>query len=299
LHAYAGMHAKRSWKAEEGLNATHKLITEASRALNQSIVLSKGILRPAINIAQINNFQQTAQTYEDAEWWNKERCIQKIPPLHVIEGGLYIKTGLTLDVPGYLFGLWKACALLGSQFHQSALIKEKDLLRFDKIIFALGSAITLFKPLASLPIEPVKGQILQIKWPKDLQSLPHSLVSQGYLVMSKDQHSCIAGSTYEHCFKSPAPDLSLAKEQILKKISSFFPALAHPEIISCKAGIRATTPRNHHIPLIGRLGKKIWFITGLGSKGLLYHAWLGSLLSQATLSDDPSLIPKECWFPVE
>lgn len=295
LHPYGGKQAKQAKEAAKKIDAVHNLIKHASQALNQPLILSSGILRPAITQQQITDFRQCALEHSDTEWWNKEKCEAKVKGLHIPQdhgGGLFIKQGLTLDVPKYLDGLWQSCALLGTQYIQTAMIKEQDLARYDRIVFALGYAIKGFKPLEALPVESVKGQALILKWPLGIPPLPFSLISEGYLVMGKETSSCIAGATYERTFTTHLPEPAVAIPEIRRKISTFFPSLAEAEIISCQAGIRAASKHNHQ-PLVGKTSDKFWFITGLGSKGLLYHAWLGNLLSLALLKDDESLLPKD------
>lgn len=298
LHPYGGKQARQIKEAESKIDAVHNLIKHSSQAINHPLILSSGILRPAVTQQQIADFRQCALDHSDTEWWNKEKCEAKVVGLHIPQdhgGGLFIKRGLTLDVPKYLDGLWQACALLGTQYIQTAMIHEQELKRYDRIVFALGYAIKGFKLLEELPVESVKGQALILKWPVGTPALPFSLISEGYLVMGKEMHSCIAGATYERSFTTPLPDPSVAISEIRRKIAPFFPSLAEAEIISCQAGLRAASKHNHQ-PLVGKASDKFWFITGLGSKGLLYHAWLGNLLSLALLKDDESLLPKDLHY---
>lgn len=45
--------------------------------------------------------------------------------------------------------------------------------------------------------------------------------------------------------------------------------------------------------LVGRLDHKTWCFTALGSRGLMYHAYLGAILAQAILKQSSKLIPQE------
>ncbi|KAK4257513.1 hypothetical protein QN277_007090 [Acacia crassicarpa] len=55
------------------------------------------------------------------------------------------------------------------------------------------------------------------------------------------------------------------------------------------------------LPLLGcindLIGKnktcKYWLFGGLGSRGLLYHGWLGNIVARAVLSCDEHVIPSE------
>ncbi|MCH9625863.1 MAG: tRNA 5-methylaminomethyl-2-thiouridine biosynthesis bifunctional protein MnmC [Chlamydiales bacterium] len=299
LHPYVGKKAKRSWAATRCMNETHRLLTEASQALNHPLILSKGILRPALSSQQIKDFQIVAKENSDTEWWDAQTCLTKIPGLHIPAegGGLFIRDGLTVDTQKYLEGLWRACALLGTQHYQTMQVPAEKLMAYDRILVALGPSTKNFPNLQDLPITPVKGQILELKWPSNLQPPPHSLISQKYLVMDREQKKCFVGATYEHDFTSPEPDESIARAQILPKIYEYYPALQGAEILGCYAGFRAKPKTN--LPLVGMLNEKVYFFTGLGSRGLLYHAWVGKHVARALLTGDSKHFPPEIHHLVE
>lgn len=296
LHPFPGKRAQTPWQVNAALKAAHELLTVGSKGANASVIIEKGILRPAISEQQITDFKACAYAYpEEAEWWEREKCLKNIPGL-VLEnresGGLYIKKGLTIDVQAYLQGLWQECALLGTQIHNEAMVRVEEFQKYDHILFAVGYAVKQFKPLENLPITPVKGQILELFWPANLPPLPYSLISSGYVVMGRDKKHCLVGTTHERDFTSPEPEPEVAAPLIFEKVNPFFPGLQKAAVKGCRAGIRAS-PGGKRLPILGKVGKKLWFITGLGGKGLLYHAFLGDKLAQAILSDDPGAIPHE------
>jgi glycine/D-amino acid oxidase-like deaminating enzyme len=288
LHAYPGKQAKRAWEADRAIRETHRLLTEASRASGHSLLLSKGILRPAINEEIQLSFQATAGEYPDVEWWDRTKCEKSVPGLQLAEnqGALFIKEGLAIDAIGYLRGLWQACALFGTQFYQRPIKYAEELERYDRILIAIGASTKYFLPLKNIPQEVVKGQILELAWPKEVPPLPFSLNADKYLVMNKEKQTCWAGATYEHEFTSAAPEQEKAIQSILPRISAFFPPLANAKVVNCVAGFRATTP--NHLPLTGRVLDKYYFFTGLGSKGLLYHALVARSVARAMLTRDES-----------
>ncbi len=296
LHPYAGKQAKRSWAATRCMKETHRLITEASRAIGSPIVISKGILRPALTDQQIADFQLCAQQNADTEWWDHQKCVSKIENLRLPEhgGGLFIKEGLTLDVKKYLQGLWQACTLMGTQYFQQGMISSHDLAVYDRILIAIGPLAKNFPFLKDLPIEAVKGQILELKWPSGVKAPPFSLISQKYIVMKGDHHSCFVGSTYEHRFDSPTPDPQKAYQDLMPQIISFFPSLEGAEVLNCNAAFRASS--YNHLPLVGKVSDKFYFLTGLGSKGLLYHAWIGKRVARALLTGREDHFPEEVHY---
>ncbi len=294
LHPFAGKHAKMSWEAEKSIRETHRLITVSSQAIGSPVILSKGILRPALSEQQVTDFKKcAAEQGKKVEWWDSKKCESTIDGLKLPDhgGGLFISEGLTLDSQSYLRGLWQACALLGTQFHQQTMIRKSDLDPYDKILVAMGPMSKNFPHLKELPISPVKGQMLELQWPPGVKPPPFSLVSQKYLVMAPDLSSCLVGATYEHQFTSPQPDVALATAEIMPQIVAFFPALKGAPVIRTRAAFRATTP--NHLPIVGRASDSTYFFTGLGSKGLLYHAWIGKRIARAMLTGDEKHFPPE------
>jgi glycine/D-amino acid oxidase-like deaminating enzyme len=120
--------------------------------------------------------------------------------------------------------------------------------------------------------------MLELEWPSIIPPLPLPLNSQAYVVMKEGGKSCICGATYEKEFKTLSPDLELARNEILPKVASMLPVLSDAKVINCKTGLRASTP--NHLPLIGHVSDRICYITGMGSKGFLYHALMARALSQ-------------------
>lgn len=51
--------------------------------------------------------------------------------------------------------------------------------------------------------------------------------------------------------------------------------------------------------MISRVQEKLWYLGGLGSKGLLYHGLLGDMLAQALLRDSTAYIAKEFLYTPE
>jgi glycine/D-amino acid oxidase-like deaminating enzyme len=298
LHTYPGKEARMSWRAHHCMRDAHRLLTIASQGAGRSVILSKGILRPALTEQQRNAFRTCAEDHSDTEWWDHKRCIEEVPGLYVPEesGGLYIKEGFTIDVQAYLYGLWQALAKFGVQYHRSTMVKQSDLALYNKILVAMGPATINIPGLKDLPITPIKGQILELEWPQGVAPPRISLNSYKYLVMSKDLKSCTVGATFEREFDSPHADLKKASAEILPHITSFFPALENAKILKCRAGFRAASPT--HLPLVGQATESVFFMTGLGSKGLLYHAWVGKRVARAMISNNPAHIPSDIRYNI-
>lgn len=294
LHPFTGKHARMPKYAKRGLFETHKLLTAAQNALNKHLILSQGLLRPTCDTDQIKSFSKALKNYpKKLALWSQEECNEKVNGLKWIENGfgLWIKEALTINVKGYLQGLWQSCSQLGAQFFQDKVIEKSKLEKTEALVFACGADLTSFPFFKDFPIERVKGQSLTIQFPEHIDPLPFGLNGLGYLVIGEKKHTYIAGTTFEHHFEDNKPDLKFASKEILDKISAFFPPIKSATVLSCHAGIRATTPTK--LPFLGRYKQKSWFMTGLGSKGLLHHSILGKYLARAILVQNPDLIPSD------
>lgn len=269
LHPYAGAHAKLNWRAIEGMLATAKLLRIAEQALGKSVTFSQGMLRLAVTAPQIKDFFACVNLYDDAHWHTKRKCRNAVPQI-IPYPGMFIDSAITIDCESYLQGLWQASAQRGARFEQTAIRSLKELDHFDRVIITLGANTIDIPELKHLSIKPTKGQVLEFLWPNHLAILPYPINSQAYLLMDPKQKHCIAGATYEKQFINEAPDETIAKQDILPKVRAFFPKIDNLELISCRAGIRAGTPTRK--PLIAQIDERSWVLTGMGSKGLLYHA---------------------------
>jgi glycine/D-amino acid oxidase-like deaminating enzyme len=92
----------------------------------------------------------------------------------------------------------------------------------------------------------------------------------GYIALTEDPHICQIGSTYEH---TEEPDPKKVTE-LVEKVSLFYPEAKNLEVLKVRSGVRIA-PRDGHLPIIAQVSKNTWIFTGLGSRGLLYHALFG------------------------
>jgi glycine/D-amino acid oxidase-like deaminating enzyme len=299
LHAYSGKKANKSPLSDKAMDATHELISVACQVHQKPVIISNGILRPAVSDEQIENFAKTAHQNSDTQWWDRAHCLEKIPGLALPPhgGGLFVKNGLTVNVPAYLEALWQACAVQGSLFQQTVEISADLEEQYDAVVIALGANTLAFPQTSKLPITPIRGQILEYEVPTSFPPLPHSLAGYKQVVFDPKTSRLSIGATYERQFYDMMPNPEEAEKELLPKVESFFPPIKQGKLVNTRIGIRASTP--DHLPLVGRVDKKHWFLTGLGSKGLLYHALAGKSLAAALLNGgNEAYIPKEFhWNP--
>lgn len=279
LHKYSGPHAKLNRFAYEGESATQELLKVATAHLS-SPVLSKGILRPCLTYEKEIEYRLRSETYPELKWIPKEQVLVFINGV-AKSPALFIPDGLAIDCQTYLRGLWLAVQKRGANHYAERIKNLIQLKDYSLIIVATGADIGSFPEFSGLKVTQVKGQLLEFV---GLEPPPIPVNSEAYLLKSSDSQICIGGATYEKEFSSSDPDLEKAKTLLLPKLSALYPSIAQAKIKAVRSGLRAST--KGHLPHIGKYGKNLYAITGMGSKGLLYHAFYAKKLVELILSSD-------------
>lgn len=275
LHPFPGKKALRSWKADEGMQASLQLLNVAEKGLGRPVAEKKGIFRPAISIQQKEDFFFRALQDLDAEW--KEISLPGMPTT----SGLWIENGVTVYSRLYLQGLWSACEKRGALFIRERIKNLSELSLFDQIILTTGFETLQFEGCKNLPLKTSLGQTLLCKWE---HLLPFSLVSQAHITPTEDPSFCQVGSTYEH---TPDPDEKKIQE-LIDKAALFYPPAASFQIEKVRSGVRIA-PKKGYRPIVQKISPNTWVFTGLGSRGMLYHAWLGKKLAKAIVEKCDSI----------
>ncbi|MEM1282843.1 MAG: FAD-dependent oxidoreductase [Chlamydiota bacterium] len=277
LHPYGGAKAKNNWRGKEGVQSTLKLLRVASEMIGQKVYDDSGIIRIPSNPEQEEYFKNCAEINSDVRWLSKHQCQDMVPGV-VHKPAIFIESGITVYPARYIEGLILALESRGVTFVTSTISSVENIKGYDYTIFCIGAGVFQLNSLPELKLRPLKGQILQLPWPEDIEPLPYSLNSKIYMVMSEDKKSCYVGSTFERNFETEDVDLDTACTYILPKLYSLYPLLEGMKPIDCKSGIRVATP--NHLPLVQQINEKVWIFTGLGSKGLLYHSLIAESIRE-------------------
>ncbi|OBB58731.1 glycine oxidase ThiO [Mycobacterium sp. 852013-51886_SCH5428379] len=125
-----------------------------------------------------------------------------------------------------------------------------------------------------LPIRPVKGEVLRLRWRRGCMPVPRRVVRarvhgrQVYLVPRAD--GVVVGATqYEHG-RDTAPAVSGVRD-LLDDACTVMPALGEYEFAECAAGLRPMTPDG--LPLVRRLDDRTMVAAGHGRNGFLLAPW--------------------------
>lgn len=277
VHPFSGLHAKLNRRGFEGMCAAQKLFRVSEETLGRKVSRQTGLLRVALTEQQKKDYAKCAKACSEVKAVSVVECSRILPSIVPAEG-IWIPSGLVVNSPLYLQGLWEACKSKGAKLVIEEIKTLEQLHSFDIVLIAMGAASNTLPGLEDLPLSKIKGQVIESLWPESLPPLTVPVSSQAYLLMSlavdsperSEKKSCLLGATFERDFPDERPDLNKALKELIPKIDPIFPQFKQFPIIDCRVGIRASTP--HHHPLIKKVGRNCWVFTGLGSKGLLYHA---------------------------
>lgn len=345
LHPYSPK-VKLLWQGAECWEESLNLLNIAEQALlklvkqgkgeiledgESVIVRRRGILRPAVNLKNMNIMSENAQNYLAncrVELIHEDAAQKLIPNLSVpLNMAFYMPEALNVNAQSYLKGLYLACENLANgmstlgyvnvnrelNFHQksvqSLLVLAGD---YDAVIICFGARAAFLPELSGkLPLRACRGIIAQLQLGDDIrEEYPQyspSILSDAWLAVHGARDMDL-GSTWDWESKNYSRDVtadeaSEAIKRLLPKASSVYPAIENWTITGTVGGLRGMPPltANGSLPLLGRVDEyidgsrccKYWLFAGLGARGLLYHAWLGKLLAQAVLSCNEDLLPGE------
>jgi len=275
LHPYVGEEGKRSLLASEGIASTKGLIAVSEEALGEKVAEQNGVLRHVLSDDLRALFLSHGQKYGDVKLEGKDCFL--------------ITSGITVDCPRYLEGLWRALQKKGVELILQEVTDVASLKGFDHVVIATGAGIRTFAELKHLRYSVLKGQVLLCQAPESV-SLPQlSSICKGYIALASEKRMCSIGSTYERGVENDHPDVEGAKKTLYPKIALFFPEVEKLEIKECRAAMRVIS-KGHYFPIGAKIKQGLWALTGMGSRGLLYHALLGRILAEAILTGDESAL---------
>jgi len=162
------------------------------------------------------------------------------------------------------------CEQLGVSWHGPVgSLAEAD---GDLVVIANGIDAPVLWP--GLPIRPVKGEVLRLRWRKGCLAVPQRVIRarvrgrQVYLV-PRDDGVVVGATQYEHG-RDTSPTVTGVRE-LLDDACAVMPGLGEYELAECAAGLRPVTPDN--APLVGRLDARTLVAAGHGRSGFLLAPW--------------------------
>lgn len=244
LHPYPGKKGLRSKFADEGMAKTLALLDRAEEAIGRPVALRNGILR---------------KNWEPAEWGDD---------LERVGNDILIKSGCTVYMKTYLEGLYKA---LGDVSLNQKKFVDDGL--YDLVVYAIGKG---FHEMGVEGVQYVKGQILTCKTDEKFE---RSVIGSGHISPLEGEGLIHVGSTYEHHAKNDKSDLEVALEYLTPRIETFYPGFKQLSVLACSAAVRVCT-KGSYLPIVKKIDDRRVIFTGLGSRGLLYHALFGERVGE-------------------
>lgn len=220
-----------------------------------------------------------ADLHTVAEWLSAqghpvvwESAARDVEPLLAqgIRHGFRAPTELAVDNRAVLDALSAECERLGVRW--APPVHDLSRVEADAVVIANGIDAPTLWP--GLPVRPVKGEVLRLRWRKGCMPLPQRVVRarvhgrQVYLVPRAD--GVVVGATqYEHG-RDTAPVVTGVRD-LLDDACAVLPALGEYELAECAAGLRPMTPDN--LPLVHRLDERTLVAAGHGRSGFLLAPW--------------------------
>ncbi|KZS61119.1 MAG: glycine oxidase ThiO [Mycobacterium pseudokansasii] len=201
-----------------------------------------------------------------------ESAARDVEPLLAqgIRHGFRAPTELAVDNRALLDALIVDCERLGVAW--AAPVTGLSDAQGDVVVIANGIDAPALWP--GLPVRPVKGEVLRLRWRKGCMPLSRRVIRarvhgrQVYLVPRAD--GVVVGATqYEHG-RDTAPVVSGVRD-LLDDACAVLPALGEYELAECSAGLRPMTPDN--LPIVQRLDARTLVAAGHGRSGFLLAPW--------------------------
>jgi len=187
-----------------------------------------------------------------------------------IRHGFVAETELAVDNRAVVVALAAHCERLGVQW--AGPVTDLSEARGDAVVIANGIDAPALWP--GLPIRPVKGEVLRLRWRRGCMPVPQRVIRarvhgrQVYLVPRVD--GVVVGATqYEHG-RDTAPAVTGVRE-LLDDACAVIPALGEYELAECAAGLRPMTPDG--LPIVERLDERTLVAAGHGRNGFLLAPW--------------------------
>jgi glycine oxidase len=188
-----------------------------------------------------------------------------------IRHGFRAETELAVDNRAVVAAVAAECERLGVEW-APPVAALTDAGPADTVVIANGIDAPTLWP--GLPVRPVKGEVLRLRWRRGCLPVPQRVVRarvhgrQVYVVPRAD--GVVVGATqYEHG-RDTAPTVSGVRD-LLDDACAVMPALGEYEFAEAAAGLRPMTPDN--LPLVGRLDERTLVAAGHGRSGFLLAPW--------------------------
>jgi len=160
---------------------------------------------------------------------------------------------------------------------------------FDAIVYACGAAVKTFPSLSWLPVETVRGQIIDVSASSVSRNLKTNLCFGGYIGASIEGTHTI-GSSFQKWLESTELRAEDTRD-ILDKLNAAVPGLDLVQVSGGRAGLRCAA--QDRFPVIGRVPDSNHYVsTAHGSHGIV-SALMGAHLLADQMSGGVCCLPED------
>ena len=270
MHPFVGLKGLLSEKGLEGMRESEALISIASKALDQQPLFTKGAYRVCINGFQKTMFNRWSKRLPDMVRKLSDEEIASYGYLRKDSQIYEIICARSVNMPLYLKGLRLAFEHLGGCYVEQ-WVEEEVFPKEDLVVYAVGHYIDHFKATSDLGVNLVKGQLLIGERPEGVD-LKKSVLGKGYIGQSGND--LVVGATYEKEINDDKVDKEKAMDDIIPKLATYTNFNKPLKVHSVRVGIRVVN-KAHYFPIAKQLSPREYVVSGMGSRGLLYHALIG------------------------
>lgn len=295
-----GRFASKTWEAERCLNSLKHNLELIQQYSDTKFFKQSGILRPAMDatIAQKmkHNIEHSDWPADWIHWMNQQEIQHFHPGITCVDGGVWIPVGLIVNMEEYVHAASDFLKNKGVTFftgepysiqktNKWEIVLNAQAIQASQIVFTSGVWTKNIPYWDQLPLIPVKGQLLLMESETPLP-FNHAVSALGY-IGSLDGYNYVIGSTYEHHFEHKTVDefaidyLRTRSERVLPELNKYSKLKAQ------WTSIRASTPNRKPIMGAHPTEEHCYVFAGLGSKGLLYSAYLAKRMADFMFNQMP------------
>lgn len=331
LHEFRPRPKRKLWNHQKGIDAALHLlgIAEANgqKLVSNTGILKLAFDERTEEDFKIAAYRFS----NEVEFISASDIEHRFPTVRARASGLFIKKAHVVDTIAYMKSLWDICMRSGRvTWQQREISAVSDLFNentgihadgnsggpYDNVVLCAGAAVKQFTDLENVPLTPCLGQNLILE--SENLSVDVPLMSGSYVVpktvtdqMVSDEteqnisirpvRQIVAGATYEYGLNAydDGVDIEDLKAVLSKRLHKLVPQLYDDwKVMGAQSGVRALPPRLKEgaIPIAVKVegtpsNRWCWVLTGLGGRGLIYHAFLGRKLAHAIAAGNDTHIP--------
>lgn len=219
------------------------------------------------------------------------RACRKLEP-HLsprLRGGVFVAGDHQVDNRKLVAALIEACRRCGVRFESESVTRLCDV-RAERVVLAAGcwSAV-----LDGVPVRPVKGQILRVRFDPGDAPLSHTVRALAggrsvYLVPRADGELVI-GATVEELGHDTTVTAG-AVHDLLRAAVDVVPGVSELELAEVSAGLRPGTPDNAPIIGVSPHDERVVYATGHFRHGILLAPITADAVASIVAGDEPPAV---------